>query len=292
MRIAVGLAACLLSACAGPDRTTTPGNVTPAMVDIPRAPDQPLYPESHLKGMLALAGGDLDAILERGYLRILVATSRTHFEISQGFQRGRTHDAGAAFQAFLNQRSAPKTTPVVLVPTSEAALIPDLLAGRGDIASNVRLTFARDEQVAFATPMRTGVRELVVTAPNEPPLVSLEDVGGRTIHVREGSDHHASLARLNEQLAKINRLPARIVFAAPIRTDEDLLEMMNMGGDIPATIVDDYVFDAWRATFDRLKTNREVAVSQDGVIAWVTRKESAKLLALVNEFFATHRLTF
>ena len=68
------------------------------------------------------------------------------------------------------------------------------------------LTFTRDEQVAFAPPIKTDIRELVVTDVGT-PLVSLEDVGGRTIHVRKNSDHHASLIGLNEQLTKINRPP-------------------------------------------------------------------------------------
>ena len=53
--------------------------------------------------------------------------------------------------------------------------------------------------------------------------------------------------------------------------------------------MDDYLYDAWKSTFDKTSANRDVAVSQDGAVAWVTRKESAKLLELINEFFDTHR---
>ena len=132
---------------------------------------------------------------------------------------------------------------VVVIPSSETSLVADLIAGQGDIAANLLRTFERDDQVAFAKPWRTGVRELVVTGPGTPPLVSLEDVGGRTIHVRRNSDHHASLLRLNDQLKKIDRPPARMVVAAESQTDEDLLELVN-SGRIPATLVDDYLYDA------------------------------------------------
>ena len=235
--------------------------------------------------------GDLDAMIERGIIRVLVAPSRTHFQVVNGRQRGRTVDAAAAFEQFLNQRLAPRRVSVVLVPSSETSLLADVVAGQGDIAASLLRTFERDDQVAFAKPWRTGIRELVVTGPGSPPLVSLEDVGGRTIHVRRHSDHHASLLRLNDQLKKIARPPARIVLAAASQTDEDLLELVN-SGRIPATLVDDYLYDAWRATFDKAAANRDVAVSQDGELAWVTRQESARLLGLMNEFFATHRLSF
>ena len=81
------------------------------------------------------------------------------------------------------------------------------------------------------------------------------------------------------------------MLAAESQTDEDLLELVN-AGQIPATLVDDYLYDAWRSTFDKTSVNRDVAVSQDGELGWVTRKESAKLLELINEFFATHQLSF
>ena len=35
--------------------------------------------------------------------------------------------------------------------------------------------------------------------------------------------------------------------------------------------------------------NKDVAASQDGVIAWVTRKDSTQLLAAINAFFAAHK---
>ena len=235
--------------------------------------------------------GDLDVMIERGVVRILVAQSGTHFHTDGHLHRGRTVDAVEAFQRFVNGRITPRTISVQLISTSESTLISDVIAGQGDIAANILRTFERDDQVAFAKPVRSAIRELIVTGPGVTPLVSLEDVGGRAIHVRRNSDHHASLVRLNEQLRKIDRPQARIVLAAEDVTDEQLLDLVN-AGRIPATIVDDYIYDGQRPRLEKTAANRDVAVSQDGEIAWVTRKESTQLLALINEFFATHRLSF
>ena len=120
---------------------------------------------------------------------------------------------------------------LILIPSSETSLVTDVVAGQADIAASLLRTFERDDQVAFAKPWRTGIRELIVTGPGTPPLVSLEDVGGRAIHVRRNSDHHASLLRLNDQLKKIDRPPAKVVLAAESQTDEDLLELVNSGHD-------------------------------------------------------------
>lgn len=223
-------------------------------------------------------------------IRVLVAPSRTHYYLENGVGRGLTAETGREFETWLNAQAKPGMFHIDFIETPEHALIPDLLAGKGDIAANLLLTFERDDQVAFAKPLRTGIREVVVTGPKQKPLASLEDVGDRTIHVRKSSDHYASLLRLNDQLIKINRRPAKVVIAsAP--TDEDLLEMVN-AGTIPATIVDDYIFNRWRTIFTNISANPDVAVSQDGSLSWVTRKDMPKMLAVMNEFFSTHKLSF
>jgi membrane-bound lytic murein transglycosylase MltF len=292
MRWIASAAIVALAACSGGNHAP-PANASlaePAVVDIPRNTLRQAANDADMR-LLEPFTGDLDVLVERGVIRLLVVPGRTHLEIDGGVQRGRTVDAAAAFERFVNERIAPRRVAIVIVTVSEASLIADLRAGQGDIAANLRRTFERDDQVAFAKPVRTGVRELVVISPGTPALVSLEDVGGRTIHVRRNSDHHASAVRLNEQLKKIDRPPATLVLAAESSTDEDLLELVNAGA-APATIIDDYVYDAWRTRYDKAAVNREVAVSQDGEIALVTRKDSPRLLALVNEFFSTHRLTF
>ena len=105
---------------------------------------------------------DLDAIAERGYLRILVAPSRTHFETVDGRHHGRAVDAGVALARAISEQTAKDVT-AVFIETREDQLVAALLAGKGDVAANVLLTFARDEQVAFAPPIKTGIREVVVT---------------------------------------------------------------------------------------------------------------------------------
>ena len=280
----------MLAACTDAGNSTGPANATPpAVTDIPATPGRAIGSAADMRTLEPFTG-DLDVLLERGVVRILVTPGRTHYRVENGNQRGRTVDAAAAFEQFLNQRVAPRTLTVTLIEGSESTLVQSVIAGQADIAANVLRTFERDDQVAFASPVRSGIRELVVTGAGSPPLVSLEDAGGRAIHARRNSDHHASLVRLNDQLKKISRPPAQIVLVDNL-TDEDLLERVN-DGRIPATLADDYIYDAWKAVFGKTTANRDVAVSQDGVIAWVTRKDSTRLLALVNEFFAAHRLTF
>jgi membrane-bound lytic murein transglycosylase MltF len=289
----------LLSACGDATETPAPAAAPAATPAAPASParepigdataEPPLSP-SALAAAKAPAKGDLDAMATRGRIRVLVAPSRTYYAVDNNLQRGATYDAGVAFARFVSARVGAGRAPlaVVFIPTPEDQLVSDLLAGRGDLAANVRQTFERDDQVAFATPTMTGIRELVITAPGQRPIVSLEDVAGRFIHVRKSSDHHASLVRLNQQLAKIDRQPARVALADEALTAEDLLDRVNEG-TFPSTLADDYVFAARQRELTSAVANKDVAVSQDGVIAWVTRKDSPQLLAAVNAFFAAHK---
>ena len=295
LRLALVLAAFLLVAACG-QVESPPASAAPPAVAAPQRqlieeakPEAPPSAEA-VAALKVPVKGDLDAVASRGRLRILVAPSRTYYAVDNNLQRGATYDTGVAFARFVNARRGAGAAPldVVFIATPENALVADLLAGRGDIAANLRQTFERDEQVAFATPTRGGIRELIVTATGQRPVVSLEDLGGRLVHVRKSSDHHASLVRLNEQLKNINRPPGRIAFADEKLTDEDLLDRVNEG-TFPATLADDYIFDARQRELTGVAANKDVAVSQDGVIAWVTRKDSPQLLAAINAFFASHR---
>lgn len=284
-------------ACSGPAEPVPPGPPPAAPVAtatlerevIPGAAAEPPPSAEALAALKAPAKGDLDDMAVRGRIRILVPLSRTYYAIDNNRQSGATFDTAIAFARFVSTRlEATRPIDAVLIPTPEDALVRDLLAGRGDIAANVRQTFERDDQVAFATPTRSGIRELIVTGTGQRPLVSLEDVGGRAIHVRKSSDHHASLVRLNEQLKKIDRPPSRIALADEKLTDEDLLDRVNEG-TFPATVADDYIFDARQRELTSVAANRDVAVSQDGMIAWVTRKDAPRLLEAINAFFAAHK---
>jgi membrane-bound lytic murein transglycosylase MltF len=300
LRAGLMVTAVLLSGCGSAADAPAPIAAAPAPVPtvpspparepIAEAAAEPPLSSSALAAVKAPAKGDLDAIAARGRIRVLVSPSRTYYAVDNNLQRGATYDAGVAFARFAGARLGAGHAPLaaVFIPTPEDKLVSELLAGRGDIAVNVRQTFERDDQVAFATPTMTGIRELVVTGPGQRPIVSLEDVAGRFIHVRKSSDHHASLVRLNEQLKKIDRQPARIAFSDEALTDEDLLDRVNEG-TFPATLADDYIFDARQRELTSVAANKDVAVSQDGVIAWITRKDATQLLAAINAFFAAHK---
>jgi ABC-type amino acid transport substrate-binding protein len=279
MRALVILSCVATLACAGEqEKSSAP---PPAPKEIPPSPGRSVAavaPQARLV--------DWDGILNSGTLRIGVVD---HGNKDDRITR-RSLDAGIAFEQALNAKFAPQAVKVVFYGVIESQIVYAVQKGLVDVGTNVRLTFERDEQVAFATPILTGVRELIALSPSEPPLVSLEDIGNRSIVVPYGSDHLASMQRLNEQLRKIDRPPAKVI-VSKLESSGSLVAKVDRG-QITGTVIDDFLYEALKPGLPNARINRDIAVSQDGVIAWVTRKDAPRLLALINEFFSTHTLTF
>jgi membrane-bound lytic murein transglycosylase MltF len=235
--------------------------------------------------------GDLDAILERGFVRVLVVYSRTNYFMDGPRQGGATYEALKLFEDFLNERYARGALKinVIPVPVARAQLFDGLVEGTGDIAAaNITVTNERQLLVDFGDPFISDVQEIVVTGPAGPPLRSLEDLAGKTVYVRESSSYYDSLLALNERLQAAGHEPVVLELAEDYLEDEDLLEMVD-AGLLETIIVDQYKAELWDKILDNLMLHTGLAVRTDGRIAWAIRQDSPQLAALINEFVARNK---
>lgn len=235
--------------------------------------------------MLEPAKGDLDEMIERRYIRMLVTFSKTNYFLDGPDQHGATYDAAKLFEEFLNKRLQSKhlRVQIAFIPVSRDKLLSALAAGRGDIAAaNLTITPERQKAADFSLPVSSDVRELVVTAANEPAVNSPEDLSGRKVYVRKSSSYYESLTTLNASLRKAGKPPVEIVPANEPLEDEDLLEMVN-AGLIPITVVDEHLASFWKQIFDQIKVTA-VAVRTGGQIAWALRRNTPQLAEAVNSF--------
>jgi membrane-bound lytic murein transglycosylase MltF len=234
--------------------------------------------------------GDLDGMIKRRTIRALVVQSKTFYFVDRGRQRGASYDALKAFEDELNKRlkTGHLRVNVVFIPVSREALIPGLVAGRGDIAAaNLTITPERQREVDFSAPVQTGVREIPITGNGTPKMTRPEDLSGREVFVRQSSSYHQSLVRLNAGLEKAGKKPVRLRLAPEALEDEDLLEMVQ-AGLVPTVIVDSHKAQFWVQIFPRLTLHPDAAVREGGSIAWAFRKGSPKLAEAVNRFVKTH----
>lgn len=234
--------------------------------------------------------GDLDGMVKRRQIRILVVHSKTFYFIDGGQQRGLSYDAGRAFEEEINRKLGLRLLRVeaVFVPVNAGELLPALLNGRGDIAiANLTITPERRQFVDFSAPFWTGVDEIVVTGPASPPITSIDDLSGQEIFVRLSSSYFQSLWHVNERFGQEGRPPLAVKAAPEQLEDEDILEMLN-AGLIPLAVVDGHKAALWAQVLPNLRLHPEVAVRTGGEIAWAFRKDSPQLAAAVDEFAARH----
>src|SRR5262245_56230860 len=237
------------------------------------------------------ATGDLDQMIKKRRIRVLVVYSKTFYFVDRGRQRGATHDLGRAFEDDLNRRlgTGHLRVNVIFLPVGRDELIPALVEGRGDIAAaNLTITDARRQQVDFSDPIGSGVDEIVITGPASPSISSVQDLSGQEVFVRQSSSYYESLQRLNAELEKAGKPAVRLRLAPESLEDEDLLEMVN-AGLVRLVVVDSHQAEFWAQIFPKIRLHPEVAVRTGGDIAWAFRKNSPKLKAAVNRFMVGHR---
>ncbi|MFO1037213.1 MAG: lytic transglycosylase F [Geminicoccaceae bacterium] len=230
--------------------------------------------------------GDLDGMIKRRSIRILVAPSRTQYFVDMGAQGGITFDYGRELEKRLNKKFKTGNRPIQVsfIPLPRDQLIPALLAGRGDIiAANLTITPERRKSVDFTVPMVTGVNEVVVTGPGSPTVSGLEDLAGQEVVARRTSSYWSSLEALNEQLNSKGLAPIRLTAVNDALEDEDLMEMLA-AGQLPLLVVDDNKAKLWAKVLPGLIVRSDLMLREGGKIGWAFRPGSPKLEAELDAF--------
>jgi len=234
--------------------------------------------------------GDFDGMVQRGRIRVLVVFSKTYYFIDKGQQRGLSYDTFKALEGELNKQLKLKKRRfhVLFVPVRRDQLIPALLEGRGDIAaSGLTITPERQKLVDFSDPVLSPIEEIVVTGPKSPAIATLEDLAGQEVYVRRSSSYYEHLEGLNATLKAAGKKPIRLLPASEDLEDEDLLEMLN-AGLVNFLVVDRPVAEFWARVLPSVKPRPDLVVNSGGAFAWMIRKGSPQLAAVLNAFIKRH----
>lgn len=237
--------------------------------------------------------GDLDGMAQRRVIRVLVPYSKTFYFIDLGgTQRGISYELMRAFEDDLNKKMKTGNLRIDLhfIPTARDQLIPALLDGRGDIvAANLTITSERQKQVDFTVPLAEHIKEVAVTGPGGPELKSVDDLAGRSVFVRKATSYFESLTALNATF-KERGLPEMEIHEAPGHFEaEDVLEMAN-AGLAPLVFADRYLANFWQQILPNITVHDDVAIREEGEIAFAIRKDSPQFKAALDPFLEKHRV--
>lgn len=116
--------------------------------------------DAAMKKILQPWKGDLNGMIERRLIRVLVTYNKTDFFLDGADNRGFTYEIFQKFETFLYEKLKEKGASqkhlrinIVYLPVSRDQLLPYLNQGLGDIAAgNLTITPRRLEKVDFATP--------------------------------------------------------------------------------------------------------------------------------------------
>ena len=224
--------------------------------------------------------GDLDGMVKRRLVRLLVVPNRTDYYLDHGEPKGSRPSMPREFERRLNRRFQTGARPirVVFVPVARDELLPGLHCGQRRHRSGEPDDHAGAPSRSSISRRRsaTDVREIVVTGPDPPRLTSLDDLAGREILTRRSSSYWPSLEALNGRLRADGLIGPAATAVLEAIDDEDLLELVA-SGRLPLAVVDDHKARAWQRALPTLMLRDDLVLRSGGDIAWAFRKNSPQL---------------
>jgi membrane-bound lytic murein transglycosylase MltF len=236
--------------------------------------------------------GDLDVMVARRTLRLLLPYSKTLFFIDRGQEFGVLAEVGRELEQWLDKRRPDGALRfrVVMIPKSREQLIPALLAGEGDvIAAGLAVRPEFSDRVDFVEPWFRNQKQFVVTGPSAPDYRTLDDLAGSTAHVRVESSYAANIAELNKKLVQKKLRPIEVRLTDGSLNDEDMFEFVN-AGILPYAFAHAHLAGVWTQVLPNLKARPDLQIGDGEDIAWGVRKQSPQLRAELDAFVKSHAI--
>jgi len=233
--------------------------------------------------------GDFDKMIQRRMIRVYVPYSRSLYFNDKGRERGLSAELVRDFERWLNKKYAKqlgkRPLTIYIVPATRDKLLPDVVDGLADISvGNLTVTAERLKLVDFVAPASVKtVDEIVVTGPTSPRLTTLDDLAGKTVHVRRASSYYESLVAQNERLRVAGKPEIKLILVPDALEDEDMMEMLNTGL-LEIIVVDDWKAKMWAQVLPKLAVHTDLVLRDDGRVGWAIRKDSPRLAAEIEDF--------
>ncbi|MCK5675976.1 MAG: transporter substrate-binding domain-containing protein [Verrucomicrobia bacterium] len=217
--------------------------------------------------------GDLAAMKERGYIRVLTRNNPACYFIHRG------ELMGFEYELVKQYADHQGLDIVMIVPPRWADLKQWLVEGRGDVVAAC-ITISEDRkkstELGFCHPYGK-VQEIVVTRKSDTQLRSLNDLSGRTVHVREFSHYWTTMEKLKNESGidfKIKAVPGTM------ETREILHRVES--GEFDLTVADSGFLDIETNSGRKLRSALMFRTPYN--YGWVVRKNNPILSDSINEF--------
>ncbi len=236
--------------------------------------------------------GDLDGMVKRRFIRVLVVSDRTYLFFDGIRMQGLMYEVFREFEAVLNRKLKTGNTAVAVafVPVDHADITKALAEGRADIVGQpVAITSEWKKYVDFSDPLRENINYVVVTGPKSPTISTVEDLSGKEVYIHKLSAFYLAVQKLNERFRGEGRPPVIVKEADPNLGQDDVLEMLN-AGLIGLTVSRDLYADFWSKVYTDIKPRKDIVVASGESTGFAVRKNTPQLVAALNDFVKDHRV--
>jgi membrane-bound lytic murein transglycosylase MltF len=243
-------------------------------------------PDNEFLGIGVQQFGDLDSMIARRKIRVLVPYTYLYYYIDGKERKGIAFEALNQFEKSLNKQLHFKALRVriIFIPVNRSQVIPLLRDGYADLAyAGMNITDERKKLVDFSMPTITGLKEIIVGGPASPKLSTLADLSGKELYLRTGSSYETAALKLSDSLERLGLPPIVIKPVDPYLESEDILEMVN-SGVIPFSAIVEDVARLWSKVMDSLVLYDKIPLARDISYGWVMRRDSPKLKAAADKF--------
>ena len=213
---------------------------------------------------------DLPQIKERAVLRVLTRNAAATYFLWRGQLLGFEYELAKRFADKQGLRLE------IVVPPDAESMLPWLREGRGDIVA-AALTPTEERMkggVVFAQPYN-HVSQVVVTRTDD-EIEDVDDLAGRTFHVRRSSAYWDTLAGLREDGVALQ------LEAAPEAMETEEIIAKVAAGEYDVTLADSHVLDielTWRED-----VKGAFPLVEGIALAWAVRESNPELKAAVDTF--------
>ncbi len=232
--------------------------------------------------------GDLDSMLARRQIRVLVPPSRLFYYFDGVEQKGLTFEILLQFETWLEKRKGVEIN-LVFIPSSRDKLFSYLLAGRGDLAAaNLTITPEREKHLLFSLPIFDNARELLVYNATL-DSIELQTLVEKGVYLQYSSSYLEHLHTFNDSLSTSGQDTIPVYLIDELLSLDDIVHMVS-DNVYPLTILDEHVAQAWSQVDSNLRINHQIVFSKNGAIGWAMSKEATDLKREVDLFMEEYRI--
>ncbi len=213
----------------------------------------------------------LEQILDQGKITLITQNNAHCYYLYKGREMGFEYDLARVFADYLGV-----SLDVVIAETWED-MTPLLRDNPGSfIASSMVITPEREKEVLFSRNY-LAIRQHIIVHRDNANIQSVEDLQGKTVHIKKGKAHEEQLNRIKRRGIDFDTI------LHDFTTDEELIRMVSEK-EIDITIADSTIAMLNRRYYPRIVIGEPI--SESFYIGWAVNRKAVNLLERIDRFLS------